>query len=106
MFRLQISAFLLLALVMSIYSAPRGHYKKKKVEVSAPSQRSHSANDNKKVAEDAARREEEVALLEELLDLMAEGIMMTSSNGIILRVTGPFVRRIHRSPVNYPHKVQ
>ena len=32
--------------------------------------------------------------------------MMTSSNGNIFRVTGPFVRGIHRSPVNYPHKGQ
>ena len=32
--------------------------------------------------------------------------MMTSSNGNIFRVTGPFVRRIHRSAVNSPHKGQ
>ena len=34
--------------------------------------------------------------------------MMTSSNGNIFRVTGhwPFVRGIHRSPVNFPHKGQ
>ena len=31
---------------------------------------------------------------------------MTSSNGNIFRVTGPFVRGIHRSPVNSPHKGQ
>ena len=29
-----------------------------------------------------------------------------SSNGHIFRVIGPFVRGIHRSPVNYPHKGQ
>ena len=33
-------------------------------------------------------------------------IMMTSSNGNIFRVTRPFVGRIHRSPVNSPHKGQ
>ena len=33
-------------------------------------------------------------------------IMMTSSNGNIFRVTGPFVRGIHRSPVISPHKGQ
>ena len=33
-------------------------------------------------------------------------IMMTSSNGNIFRVTGPFLRGIHRSPVNSPHKGQ
>ena len=32
--------------------------------------------------------------------------MMTSSNGNIFRVTGPFVRGIHRSPVNSHHKGQ
>ena len=32
--------------------------------------------------------------------------MMTSSNGNISRATGPFVRGIHRSPVNSPHKGQ
>ena len=32
--------------------------------------------------------------------------MMTSSNGKIFRVTGLFLRGIHRSPVNYPHKGQ
>ena len=32
--------------------------------------------------------------------------MMTSSNENIFRVTGPFVRGIHRSPVNSPHKGQ
>ena len=32
--------------------------------------------------------------------------MMTSSNGNIFRVTGLFVRGIHRSPVNSPHKGQ
>ena len=32
--------------------------------------------------------------------------MMTSSNGNIFRVTGLFVRRIHRSPVNSPHQGQ
>ena len=32
--------------------------------------------------------------------------MMTSSNGNIFRVTGPFVRGIHRSPVNFHHKGQ
>ena len=32
--------------------------------------------------------------------------MMTSSNGDIFRVTGPFSRGIHRSPVNSPHKGQ
>ena len=32
--------------------------------------------------------------------------MMTSSNGKIFRVTGPFVRGIHRWPVNSPHKGQ
>ena len=31
---------------------------------------------------------------------------MTSSNGNIFRVTGLFVRGIHRSPVNSPHKGQ
>ena len=31
---------------------------------------------------------------------------MTSSNGNIFRVTGPFVRGIHRWPVNFPHKGQ
>ena len=31
--------------------------------------------------------------------------MMTSPNGNMFRVTG-FVRRIHRSPVNFPHKGQ
>ena len=31
---------------------------------------------------------------------------MTSSNGSIFRVTGLFVRGIHRSPVNSPHKGQ
>ena len=33
-------------------------------------------------------------------------LMMTSSNGNIFRVTGPFVRGIPRSPVNSPHKGQ
>ena len=33
-------------------------------------------------------------------------IMMTSSNGNIFRATGPFVRGIHQSPVNSPHKGQ
>ena len=33
-------------------------------------------------------------------------IMMTSSNGNIFHVTDPFVRGIHRSPVNSPHKGQ
>ena len=32
--------------------------------------------------------------------------MMTSSNGTIFRVSGPFLRGIHRSPVNSPHKGQ
>ena len=32
--------------------------------------------------------------------------MMTSSNGNISRVTGQFVRGIHRPPVNSPHKGQ
>ena len=32
--------------------------------------------------------------------------MMTSSNGNIFRVTGHFMRGIHRSPVNSPHKCQ
>ena len=32
--------------------------------------------------------------------------MMRSSNGTIFRVTGPFVRGIHRWPVNSPHKGQ
>ena len=32
--------------------------------------------------------------------------MMTSSNGNIFRVTGPFVRGIHRPPVDSPHKGQ
>ena len=32
--------------------------------------------------------------------------IMTSSNGNIFRVTGPFVRGIHRSPVSSPHKGQ
>ena len=32
--------------------------------------------------------------------------MMTSSNGNIFRVTGSFVRGIHRSPVNSQHKGQ
>ena len=32
--------------------------------------------------------------------------MMTSSNGNIIRVHWPFVRGIHRSPVNSPHKGQ
>ena len=32
--------------------------------------------------------------------------MITSSNGNIFRVTEPFVRGIHRSPVNSPHKGQ
>ena len=32
--------------------------------------------------------------------------MKTSSNGNIFLVTGPFVRGIHRSPVNSPHKSQ
>ena len=32
--------------------------------------------------------------------------MMTSSNGNIFRCHWPFVRVIHRSPVNYPHKGQ
>ena len=32
--------------------------------------------------------------------------MMTSSNGNIFRVTGPFVRGIHRLLVNSPHKGQ
>ena len=32
--------------------------------------------------------------------------MMTSSNGNIFRVTGPFVRAIHRWPVNSFHKGQ
>ena len=32
--------------------------------------------------------------------------MMTSSNGKICRVTGPFVRGIHRSPMNSSHKGQ
>ena len=31
---------------------------------------------------------------------------MTSSNGIIFHVSGPFVRGIHRSPVDSPHKCQ
>ena len=31
---------------------------------------------------------------------------MTSSNGNIFRVTGPLVWRIHRLPVNFPHKGQ
>ena len=34
------------------------------------------------------------------------GYMMTSSNGNIFRVTGPFVRGIHWSPVYSPHKGQ
>ena len=33
-------------------------------------------------------------------------IMMTSWNGNIFRVTGPFSRGIHRSPVDSPHKGQ
>ena len=33
-------------------------------------------------------------------------VMMTSSNGNIFRVTDPFVRGIHRLPVNPPHKGQ
>ena len=33
-------------------------------------------------------------------------IMMTSSNGNIFRVTGPFLRGIHQSPANSPHKGQ
>ena len=33
-------------------------------------------------------------------------LMMTSSNGNIFRVTGHFLRGIHRSPVNSPHKGQ
>ena len=33
-------------------------------------------------------------------------LMMTSYNGNIFRVTGPFVRGIHWSPVNSPHKGQ
>ena len=32
--------------------------------------------------------------------------LMTSSNGNIFCVTGPFVRGMHRSPVNSPHKGQ
>ena len=32
--------------------------------------------------------------------------MMTSSNGNLIRVIGPFVWRIHRSPVNSHHKGQ
>ena len=32
--------------------------------------------------------------------------MMTSSNGNIFHVTGPFVRGIHRSTVDSPHKCQ
>ena len=32
--------------------------------------------------------------------------MVTSSNENIFRVTGPFLRGIHRSPVNSPHKGQ
>ena len=32
--------------------------------------------------------------------------MMTSSNGNIFRVTGQYVRGIHRSPLNSPHKGQ
>ena len=32
--------------------------------------------------------------------------MMTSSNGNIFRITGPFFRGIHQSPVNSPHKSQ
>ena len=32
--------------------------------------------------------------------------MMTSSNGNIFRVTGPLCGEIHRSPVNFPHRVQ
>ena len=32
--------------------------------------------------------------------------MMTSSNVNIFRITGPFVRGIHRSPLNSPHKGQ
>ena len=32
--------------------------------------------------------------------------MMTLLNGKIFRVTGPFVRGIHRSPLNSPHKGQ
>ena len=35
-----------------------------------------------------------------------EIFMMTSSNGNIFRITGPFVRGSHRSPVNFPHKGQ
>ena len=37
---------------------------------------------------------------------LLEGNMMTSSNGNMFRVTGPFARGIHRSPVNSPHKGQ
>ena len=33
-------------------------------------------------------------------------IIMTSSNGNIFRVTGPFVGGIHRSPMDSPHKGQ
>ena len=32
--------------------------------------------------------------------------MMTSANGSIFRVTGPFLRGIHRSPMNSPHRGQ
>ena len=32
--------------------------------------------------------------------------MKTSSNGNVFGVTGSFVREIHRSPVNFPHKGQ
>ena len=72
MSRLYISAFLLFALVVSAHSAPRGHYKKKKVEkkveVSAPSV-------NQKVAETAAtnRRLKEVEFLRDLIDFMVKG---------------------------------
>ena len=33
-------------------------------------------------------------------------VMMTSSNGTIFRVIGPFVRGMHRTPMNSPHKGQ
>ena len=39
-----------------------------------------------------------------LMKCLSGRSMMTSSNGNMFRVTGHFVRRIHRSTVNSPHK--
>ena len=37
-------------------------------------------------------------------DFIHAFIMMKSSNRIFFRIPGPFLRRIHQSPGNFPHK--